>query len=189
MVGISFVGIVLTTSTLLVADGPFIRYLMLPMLGLAVVVWLSIAATVVEIVGSRESFVRGSMIVALALTALVGTLSGFAVSGDHLARSYSNGFIDSMVADIRRNCDELPERAVIDVDPSVSWADAVSMVNQIDRCTETRATEAVGFISGQGFPADPADEVNVRIGTVSSLSGYSGVDIAAFEDVVVRVSD
>ena len=183
MVALAFGGILLTTGALVVADGPFIRYLMLPMFGLSLVVWTAIVLAVAERLSDNSKWLTVSA------ASVFGLLATFSVSGSHLSRQYSNELIETVVTGIRENCDDLPDRTVVNVDESVSWADAVAFVDQMDRCTDVRVTRGIGFIAGQGFEASSDDIANVRIGMVTDMADSPGTDIASWNDIVVRVLD
>jgi len=178
----SLAGITLTMAALLLADGPFFRYLLLPITGLSLVLWLSVVLMV------AERFAELTPVVAIVLALVAGTASTIDVNQGNLAQSYSNEYLDSMVTQIREKCGTLPSHAVVEVEDSVEWFDAAPFIDQIDRCTDVQVLGTVGFVSGQSFVADESDVVNVRIGRGSDITD-AGTDIATFDGVVVRVLD
>lgn len=163
---LSLCSVVLTVSTLSVAHGPFLRYLLLPMTGLAVLLWSCSGITLSRLFQRHEL----KILKVLAWPAVFG-LSAWSILGidTHLFTDrYAKADITDPVNAIERRCSDLPRQSIVSIDDAVEWFDALPLIVAIDRCSRVKIIGHVGFLAGQPFQAAPSDEANVFISGTST---------------------
>lgn len=149
---VSTASLVLTVAALLVANGPFLRYLMLPIAGLGLVFWLVTGLTWARRVPTHEA--KMLKVLAWPVVGVLTTLSILGVDTNRFTDNYDNADVSAVVADIGTSCDEVPATAVVDIAPNIEWFDALAILVGLERCSTLRVIGSIGFLAGQPYRAD-----------------------------------
>ena len=165
LTSLSWAGLILTGVLLQTTSGPFYRYLLLPVAGLAVLVWIAGLVVIVETVADRTPPLIIPVAAAI-ISLVVGVFSAVGVDSEHLVGIYGDERIDRTVNDIRANCDAIPDEVVVDVadvGEEVAWTEAMPVIVALDDCAHVTVTGLSGFIAGPGYEADDDAVANYRI--------------------------
>jgi hypothetical protein len=138
---------------------------LLPVAGLAALVWIAGLVVIVETVADRMPPLIIPTAAAI-ISIVVGVISAVGVDSEHLVGIYGDERIDQAVNDIRANCDAFPDKVVVDVadvGDEVAWTEAMPVIVALDDCAHVTVTGLSGFIAGPGYQADDDAVVNYRI--------------------------
>ena len=162
---LSWSGIAVTVALIQTTSGPFYRYLLLPVAGASMLIWIMGVVVVVESVASRSP----RLVVPMAATSIalaVGIIAAVGVDSEHLVGRYGSADIERAVDEVRANCDSLDDHVVVevsDVGGEIAWSEAMPVIVALDRCTSVTVTGITGFIAGPGFEAEDDAVPNYRI--------------------------
>jgi hypothetical protein len=151
----------LTVVALMVSNGPFLRYLVLPIAGLGLVLWI-----VAGLVGSRVLQRHEHNVVRILAWPAVLALTALSIIGidtREFTDTYVDGDVQSVVEEIQDTCASLPDPAIVDISSTVEWFDALPVIVGIERCVTVRVIGHVGFLAGQPYQAVADATPNVFI--------------------------
>lgn len=150
---------ILTLAALVVSDSEYLRYLLLPIAGLGLIVWMVAGLTATRMLQRHEHNVMRILawpvVVALSAVSIVG------MTTKEFTDSYVTPDVQSVVDQIGDSCDRLSKRAVIEIDSEIEWFDALPVVVAIERCSIVRVIGPVGFLAGQPYQAVEGALANV----------------------------
>lgn len=148
--------LLLTVAALLVANGPYFRYLMLPIAGLGLVLWLVTGLTCARPIPSHEA--KMMKVLAWPAVGVLTTMSILGVDTNRFTDRYDNPDVSAVVADIGTSCNDVPATAVVEIAPDIEWFDALPILVGLERCSVVRVIGPVGFLAGQPYRADDSQQ-------------------------------
>lgn len=158
---ITLASTVVTVVALLVAEGPFLRYLLMPIAGLGLLLWVVAGLVAVRFLQRYEHNVLRVLAWPIVMTLSVVSIM------DIDDRMFTDGFVDNrvqnVVEQIQGSCSALPDRSVVRVDDDVDWFDALPIVVALDDCVTVRILGHIGFLAGQPYRAENGSDPNVFI--------------------------
>jgi hypothetical protein len=151
----------LTVVALLFSNGPFLRYLILPIAGIGLILWIVAGLTAIRLLQKHEHNVL--RILAWPAVVTLTVLSIIAIDTREFTDTYVDGDVRTVVQEIQDTCASLPDPAIVDISPNVEWFDALPVIVGIERCVTVRVIGHVGFLAGQPYQAVADATPNVFI--------------------------
>jgi hypothetical protein len=141
----------LTIVALMFSNGPFLRYLILPIAGLGLILWIVAGLVATRLLQKHEHNVL--RILAWPVVVTLTALSIIGIDTREFTETYVDGDVQTVVQEIQSTCASLPDPAIVDVSSTVEWFDALPVIAGIERCVTVRVIGHVGFLSGQPYQA------------------------------------
>ncbi|MGI9646425.1 MAG: hypothetical protein ACR2O6_14050, partial [Ilumatobacteraceae bacterium] len=188
LVGAALGGLAATGALLLIADGPFLRYLAFPVLGLGLLLWVGGAVAVVEDVVERVPASNTPVAIAAAGLALIAGAVAIPASRPSVVETYGTEAIAELTEQVEASCSELPAQTVVVAADDDDWPTTVAVLAAIEECTDVESVGLTGFVTGPPYAAPDDATPNVFVG-VPPASGPAGTDVATSGVRVVRLLD
>ncbi|MFM8858186.1 MAG: hypothetical protein ACKOI2_13505 [Actinomycetota bacterium] len=153
----------LTVVALMVSNGPFLRYLLLPIAGLGLISWIVAGLTATRLLQKHEHNVL--RILAWPAVLVLTVLSILGMDSGEFTDAYVDEDVQSVVREIQSSCESLPDPAIVDISSTVEWFDALPVIVSIEHCVKVRVIGHVGFLAGQPYQAVEEATPNVFIGS------------------------
>ncbi len=163
---LSMGSLALTVAALLVSNGPFLRYLLLPVAGLGLVLWISAGMTMIHWLQRHE---KGMMkILVWPIVVACTAMSIVQIDTRNFTDAYTDGTVQQVIGDIEDACETFPSTSVLSIEDTLQWFDAVPIVVAVERCSTVRIIGPVAFLAGQPYAAEFTARPNVFLtaGTV-----------------------
>lgn len=158
---VALVSCALTVVALVVSNGPFLRYLLLPIAGLGLILWVVAGLTATRLLQKHEHNVLRILswpaVVTLTVLSIVG------MDTRNFTEAYVDEEVQTVVDDIRNSCELLPDPAIVDVGTDIEWFDVLPVIVGIESCVTVRVIGHVGFLAGQPYQAVENTDPNVFI--------------------------
>jgi len=151
----------LTVVALMISNGPFLRYLILPIAGLGLILWIVAGLTATRLLQRHEHAVLRLLAWPAVVTLTV--LSIIEIDTREFTATYVDDDVQTVVQEIQDTCASLPDPAIVDVSSTVEWFDALPVIAGIERCVEVRVIGHIGFLAGQPYQAVDDATPNVFI--------------------------
>lgn len=161
LAGITLVSLGVTVFALLVSDGPFLLYLLLPIAGLGLMLWIAAGATSIRLLQRHEH--NALRLLAWPVVIALSTVSILGIDSGNFTDDYDSEETVIIVDQIRDECQDLPARSVVEVTDDVEWFDALTILVPIERCSALRVLGHIGFLAGQPYRAPDGSVANVVI--------------------------
>lgn len=158
----------LTVGALVVSNGPFLRYLLLPIAGLGLILWIVAGSTMTSLLQRHERNVIKLLAWPIVITLTVFSILG--ISQKHFTDAYVTDDVETVVRKVQDSCSSLPETSVVQIAEDVEWFDALPVIVAVDRCVTVRVLGHVGFLAGQPYQAKDGATPNVFLSTTGTPS-------------------
>jgi len=141
----------LTVVALMVSNGPFLRYLVLPIVGLGLILWIIAGLTGARLLQKHEHNVLRILAWPAVLVLTVQSIVG--IDRRDFTDTYVDDEVRTVVQDVLASCESLPDPAIVEIGTDIEWFDALPVIVGIERCVTVRVIGHVGFLAGQPYQA------------------------------------
>lgn len=184
MAGLSVGSIVLTMIAILTANGPFLRYLLLPVSSLGLVLWIAAGLSSARVLQRHERSI--ARVVAWPVVLGLSTMSVIGIDRGRFTDSYDNPDVMTSIENIASACGDLPDNSIVEVGDGIEWFDALPILIALDRCGQVRVLGRIGFLAGQPYQAQEDENPNVFITRGATSGGAS--TISTTDTVTISVT-